>query len=47
VVLLLVEERPSLRDVLASAGLGGRCFGLMPWFWTAGIQHIPAARAAL
>jgi len=47
VVLLLVKERPAWRDLMASAGLGILCFGLMPWFSTAGIQYIPAARAAL
>lgn len=47
VVLLLVKERPGFRDLLASAGLGILCFGLMPWLATAGIQYIPAARAAL
>jgi drug/metabolite transporter (DMT)-like permease len=46
-VLVLVKERPSGRDLMLSVGLGILCFGLMPWFATAGIQHIPAARAAL
>lgn len=47
VVLLLVRERPSWRDLMASSGLGILCFGLMPWFATTGIQYVPAARAAL
>ena len=47
VVLLLVRERPSGGDLLIVAGLGILSFSLLPWFFSAGLQFIPAARGAL
>lgn len=46
-VLLLVKDRPNRRDMIVVAGLGLLGFGLYPWCFSAGLQFIPAARAAL
>jgi drug/metabolite transporter (DMT)-like permease len=39
--------RLSRRDLLRIGLLGIVMFGLFPWFFTAGLQYIPASRAAL